>query len=323
MNFYEHQDRARRRTGLLVALFLLAVAIIVLAVNAVGLLAASSSQDAAQNWQAWLASPYGWWTTGSVLGLIGAGTGYTSLRLAGGGKALAKMVGARPLRAASDDKDRQLRNVVEEMSIAAGTPQPTLYVLDNETAINAFVAGTRPTQTMMIVTRGALDAFTRDELQGVVAHEYSHIFHEDMHVNMRLMGMLAGILLISRMGRGLMRVGGNSGEKRGGQAALLGFALFAIGELACWAPSSRLPLRASASSSPMRRRCNSRAIPTASPARFIESVTAVVRACNRPMPLTLGISVSAQRRGQVWSPVSLRTRTWLRGSRRLRLDLCH
>lgn len=231
MNFYEHQDRARRRTGYLVVFFLLAVAIIVLAVNAVALLAASTSEAAPQNWQSWLGSPYWWWTTGSVMGLIGAGTGYTSLRLAAGGKALAQMVGARVLRAADDDQERQLRNVVEEMSIASGTPQPALYVLDNEPAINAFVAGTRPTQTVMVVTRGALDTLTRDELQGVVAHEYSHIFFEDMRVNMRLMGMLAGILLISRVGRGLMRAGGNSREKSGGQAALLGFALFVIGYL--------------------------------------------------------------------------------------------
>ncbi len=231
MNFYEHQDRARRRTGFLVVLFLLAVAIIVFAVNAVVLLAASTGEAAPQTWQGWFASSYGWWTTGSVLGLIGAGTGYTSLRLAGGGKALAQMVGARPLHAANDVQERQLRNVVEEMSIASGTPQPALYVLDNETDINAFVAGTRPTQTVMVVTRGALDAFTRDELQGVVAHEYSHIFHQDMRVNMRLMGMLAGILLISRLGRGLMRAGSNSGEKSGGQAALMGFALFVIGYL--------------------------------------------------------------------------------------------
>ena len=231
MNFYEHQDRARRRTGFLATLFLLAVAMIVLAVNAVVLLAASSAQSAPQNWHSWLTSPYWWWTTGSVLGLIGAGSGYTALRLAGGGKALADMVGARPLCAANDAQERQLRNVVEEMSIASGTPQPALYVLDNEAGLNAFVAGTRPTQTVMVVTRGALDAFTRDELQGVVAHEYSHIFHDDMRVNMRLMGMLAGILLISRLGRGLMRVGGNSSEKSGGQAALLGFALFVIGYL--------------------------------------------------------------------------------------------
>lgn len=198
MNFYEHQDRARRRSGFLAMLFLLAVIVIVLAVNAVVLLTAS--QAAPQNWQAWLGSSYCWWTSGGVLGLIGVGSGYTSLRLAGGGKALAQRVGARPLQSAINDKERQLRNVVEEMSIASGTPQPALYVLDNEPGINAFVAGSRPTHTAMVVTRGALDAFTRDELQGVVAHEYSHIFHEDMRVNMRLMGMLAGILLISRPG---------------------------------------------------------------------------------------------------------------------------
>lgn len=231
MNFYQHQERARRRSVELLLLFMLAVAVIVLAVNGV-LYALTVSQDGAQGFAAWLASSPGRWTSACVLALIAAGSAYTSVRLAGGGKALAAMVGARRIDARSmEEGERQLCNVVEEMAIASGSPRPALYVLDGEQAINAFVAGTRPTETVMVVTRGALDAFTRDELQGVVAHEYSHIFHQDMRLNMRLMGMLAGILLISRAGRGLLRAGSNSGEKSGGQAALFGLALLAIGYL--------------------------------------------------------------------------------------------
>ena len=232
MNFYQHQDRARRKTALLVLYFVLAVAVIAAAINGVVFVAMRFNAPTPTTWQAWLATPYWRWTSVALLAVIGAGSGYTSLRLAGGGVALANMIGARRLSAASDDeRARQLRNVVEEMSIASGTPPPALYVLDDEPAINAFVAGTRPTATVMVVTRGALDTFTRDELQGVVAHEFSHIFHQDMRINMRLMGILAGILLISRIGRTMMRAGSNSREKSAWQAALIGFALFVIGYL--------------------------------------------------------------------------------------------
>lgn len=232
MSFYEHQDRARTRTLQLLVLFALAVLIIVLCINAV-LFALGLGQAAAPHtWRSWLVSAYGGWTSLTVLMVMGAGSAYTSLRLAGGGKALAAMIGARRVAGrAADVREQQLRNVVEEMSLASGTPAPALYVLDGETALNAFVAGTRPTETVMVVTRGALEAFSRDELQGVVAHEFSHVFHEDMRLNMRLMGMLGGILLVSRAGRGLMRVGRDSSEKSTAQVALLGLALFVIGYL--------------------------------------------------------------------------------------------
>ena len=232
MTFYEHQDRARRRTGTLLLLFVVAVGIIVTAINGVLFALGLGQDNLPHTWHSWLSSPYALWTSSAVLAVIGSGSAITSLRLAGGGKALAAMIGARRLDGrAADAGERQLRNVVEEMSIASGTPMPALYVLDGESAINAFVAGTRPTETVMVVTRGALETFSRDELQGVVAHEYSHILHQDMRLNMRLMGMLAGILLISRAGRGLLRAGSNSSEKSGGQAALLGLALLVIGYL--------------------------------------------------------------------------------------------
>ncbi|MCC6706294.1 MAG: M48 family metallopeptidase [Gammaproteobacteria bacterium] len=232
MSFYEHQDRARARTVQLLVLFALAVVIIVACINAVMFALGLSQAAAPHTWRSWLASAYGGWTSLSVLAVMGAGSAYTSLRLAGGGKALAAMIGARRVAGrAADAREQQLRNVVEEMSLASGTPAPALYVLDGESALNAFVAGTRPTETVMVVTRGALEAFTRDELQGVVAHEFSHVFHEDMRLNMRLMGMLGGILLVSRAGRGLMRVGRDSSEKSTAQVALLGLALFVIGYL--------------------------------------------------------------------------------------------
>ena len=140
------------------------------------------------------------------------------------------MIGAR--RVVPDTKDineRRLVNVVEEMSIASGTPVPRIYVLDNEPAINAFVAGLRPTETVLVVTRGSLENFDRDELQGVIGHEYSHIFNGDMRINVRLMAVLAGILIIAQAGRVLMRSSSRSRGKGSGQAGLIGLGLFIIG----------------------------------------------------------------------------------------------
>ncbi len=230
MNFYQHQDRARRKTGLLAAYFVVAVALIAAAINAVIFSAVSYSTDPPMPVGAWLQQPYWLWVSGAVVALIAAGTLFTMLRLRGGGPAVADMMGARQIDpSTSDHKERQFINVVEEMSIASGTPVPALYVLDDELGINAFVAGTRPTETVMVVTRGALDTFTRDELQGVVGHEYSHIFNQDMRINIRVMGILAGILLIGQIGRVMLRSGGRSSGKGSGQAAMIGLAILLIG----------------------------------------------------------------------------------------------
>ena len=107
----------------------------------------------------------------------------------------------------------------------------TAHVLDEEPGINAFVAGLRPTEAVLVVTRGALAAWNRDELQGVIGHEYSHIFNGDMRLNVRLMGILAGILLIGQIGRALMRSSGRSRGKGSGQVVFLGLALFIIGSI--------------------------------------------------------------------------------------------
>ncbi|HBC20228.1 MAG TPA: protease, partial [Alcanivorax sp.] len=103
----------------------------------------------------------------------------------------------------SDEK--KLINVVEEMSIASGIPAPQLYVLDKEEAINAFVAGFRPSETVLVVTHGTLKKLDRDELQGVIAHEFSHIFNADMRLNLRLIAVLAGILALGKIGEFMLR----------------------------------------------------------------------------------------------------------------------
>jgi Zn-dependent protease with chaperone function len=250
MNFFREQQRAQRRTALLVAYFILAVTLIIVAVNIAAawvfgaVLKQMHTRPAALTWDwaehpfvNWLHSPYWVWASLATLAVILIGTIRTSLTLATGGRAVAEMVGARRIHGDSQDPDeRKLINVVEEMSIASGTPAPRLYAMDEEPGINAFVAGFRPTEAVLVVTAGTLRKLSRDELQGVVAHEYSHILHGDMRLNVRLWAVLSGILLIGKIGEFLMRAAGRSSHRgsgrRGGGGAqlfLIGLALFVIG----------------------------------------------------------------------------------------------
>ncbi|MBI2994271.1 MAG: M48 family metallopeptidase [Gammaproteobacteria bacterium] len=232
MNFFEHQHRARRKTWLLVVYFVLAVSLIIVAINAVIYFAFALQTSPTPSVEDWLAKPYWWWIAAATVFVIGLGTLNTMYKLRGGGRAVAEMVGARRLISATEDQnERRLINIVEEMSIASGTPVPELYVLDDEAGINAFVAGMRPTEAVLVVTRGALENLNRDELQGVIGHEYSHVLNGDMRINIRLMGIVAGILLIGQIGRALLRSSSRSrGRGKGsGQAVLLGLALFIIG----------------------------------------------------------------------------------------------
>lgn len=236
MNFFQQQDKARRKTWQMVVFFLAAVTLIVLAVNAVIYVVFIFSSAKYPSLQVyglanWFNTPYAAWTSLAVLAVILIGTLNTFYKLRGGGRAVAELVGATRVNPnTSDVKERRLINVVEEMSIASGTPVPELYILE-EGSINAFVAGYRPTETVLVVTRGGLDTFSRDELQGVIGHEYSHIFNGDMRINLRLMGVLAGILLIGQIGGFLLRSSGRSrgNSKGGGQLIIIGLALFIIG----------------------------------------------------------------------------------------------
>ena len=155
-------------------------------------------------------------------------------RLAGGGAAVARMVGAR--RVPSDTRDlleRRLLNVVEEMAIASGVRVPAVYVMDGERGINAFAAGWDVSGAIVAVTRGTLETLNRDELQGVVGHEFSHILNGDMRLNIRMIGVLAGIVFIGSIGSFLMRSGSRSDDSRDsrGTATLvaIGLALLIIG----------------------------------------------------------------------------------------------
>lgn len=236
--FFQRQASARRNTSLLVFLFLTAVLLITLAVCLVGYFV-TRSETSDQPFHYWLLSTHGLITASAVVTLICMGSLLRWADLAGGGSRVAKMVGARPVDPDTRDSDeRKLRNIVEEMAIASGVPVPELYLMDNETGINAFVAGYSPGSAVMVVTHGAITQLTRDELQGVVGHEFSHIFNGDMRLNVRLIALLSGILMIGQIGGFLLRASFYSGGRaaarnRDGRAqaamGVLGVALFVIG----------------------------------------------------------------------------------------------
>src|SRR5688500_2721373 len=215
MNFFERQARARRNSSRLVLLFALAVLGIVLAVDAATYLVFGGSG-------AMLA-----FTTLVTLAIIGLGSLYRIATLRGGGEPVALQLGGVPVPEDTTDFGlRRLRNVVEEIAIASGVPVPKIYVLEHEAAINAFAAGYAPADAVVAVTRGALDRLNRDELQGVIAHEFSHILNGDMRLNIRLMGVLFGILMLGLVGRKVLQHG--HGGRGRGAGAVLGAALIAM-----------------------------------------------------------------------------------------------
>jgi Zn-dependent protease with chaperone function len=151
-----------------------------------------------------------------------------------GGKYVAELLGATPVKRAQSDPDiKKYINIVEEMSIASGCPVPKIYIMESETSINAFAAGYEIDDCIICVTRGAIEKLSRDELQGVVAHEYSHIFNGDMKLSIKLIGYLFGLLFLTQIGRVLLhsgrhRVGSRRG-KDGNGIIFIGLAFFVIG----------------------------------------------------------------------------------------------
>lgn len=236
MRFFEHQELARRNSRRLIVMFVLAVIAIVVAVNVAatfiyhGVLVPGVRNAPAL--------PTGFYFTNTlvVLGLILGGTWIEMTRLKAGGRAVAEMVGARELDTSTRDLlDRRLLNVVEEMALASGVPMPRVYVMDDENAINAFAAGHSIDDAVVAVTRGTLTRLTRDELQGVVAHEFSHILNGDMALNLRMIGVLYGLLIVALAGRFLMHIGARTrGGSRGSGNAIAvlvaaGIALWVLG----------------------------------------------------------------------------------------------
>ncbi len=215
MNFFEHQAAARRASTRLVLLFGLAVLGIVAAVDAAVYVAAGAGMIPA--------------ATVLTLAVIGLSSLYRIASLRGGGDPVALQLGGVPVPEDTTDFNlRRLRNVVEEIAIASGVPVPRIYVLEHEAAINAFAAGYTPADAVVAVTRGALDRLNRDELQGVIAHEFSHILNGDMRLNIRLMGVLFGILVLAIIGRKVLQFGGGGRGRDRGAAAVMVAALVAI-----------------------------------------------------------------------------------------------
>jgi Zn-dependent protease with chaperone function len=230
MNFFAQRQRAQSHTKRMLLLFALAVICIVGAIDLVLLIAFGAFGDRhhAASMSASAAPTVIFWTSAGVLAVIALSSMYKISSLRGGGGAVAKQLGALQVEPASPDfAHKRLRNVVEEMAIASGVPVPEIYILEDEQAINAFAAGYTPADAAITVTRGAMNKLTRDELQGVIAHEFSHVLNGDMRLNIRLMGVLFGILVIGIVGRKLVENTGRSRDSNG--IVAFGIAILVIG----------------------------------------------------------------------------------------------
>ncbi len=239
MNFFESQDRVRKNTLHLVLLFALAVITLIIMTNLLvmavfGYIDSEQSQGAGafleqMNWRTFA-------TVSAAVGVVVlAGSLYKIIALSGGGKTVAEALGGKLIPQNTDDlKQRRLLNVVAEMAIASGTPAPPVYLLADEPGINAFAAGFSPRDAVIGVTQGTIDQLSRDQLQGVIAHEFSHIFNGDMRLNIRLMGVLNGILIIGIIGYLILRTAafsrrGRSNGKGAGGILALAIGLMVIG----------------------------------------------------------------------------------------------
>jgi len=233
MNFFEAQDSARRSTALLILMFLLAIVFLLALSNFLifellyffdyGSLTFSLSQlnlvfDADLSFV----------LSAAIILFITLGSLYKLVQLSSGGSAIAQSLGGVIIpRSSSDALHKKILNVVEEMAIASGTPVPQVYIL-NEPGINAFAAGWKTTNVVIGITQGALERLSRDELQGVIAHEFSHIFNGDMRLNIRLIAVLHGVLMIGMLGRIIlrsMRHVRRSRNSKNGQALLVVFGI--------------------------------------------------------------------------------------------------
>ena len=225
MRFRQEQEQARAATRVLLVLFGLTVLFTVAGVNLALALA----------WRLQFGGLAGYPTgffelnTAVTLGFVFGGVWLESQNLRGGGAHVAQMVGGREVVTPQSLRERRLRNVVDEMAIATGLKSPRVFVLDREDAINALAAGWEQQDSVVAVTRGALERLTRDQLQGVVAHEFAHILNGDTRLNMRLIGMVFGLQMVFNFGRSLLSPVDDRGRR--GPAALAGVALVVAGSI--------------------------------------------------------------------------------------------
>jgi Zn-dependent protease with chaperone function len=236
MDFFAQQDRTRRKTKLLVFYFILAVAAIILACYFVGLVILNVTQGQHHHYEEqpqlvlWDLRLFFGVTVG-VLAVIFIGSAYKTNELSGGGGSVATLMGGQPVNPnTTDPNERKLLNVVEEMAIASGVPVPQVYVLNDERAINAFAAGHTTGDAAIAVTRGCIEMLSRDQLQGVIGHEFSHILNGDMRLNLRLIGIIFGLLCIATIGRVLLSARSRS-SRDNNALPLIGLALVLLGAI--------------------------------------------------------------------------------------------
>jgi Zn-dependent protease with chaperone function len=236
MDFFANQAKARKNTHVLVVYFVLAIVSIIASVYIASLVIFYGYQSQQQadvpppGLVLWDPTLFLYATLGT-LGVVVIGSLYKTAALAQGGSAVAESLGGRLVETGTTHLDeRKLRDVVEEMAIAAGVPIPKIYVLDEDEGINAFAAGHSPTDAAIAVTHGCMTLLNRDELQGVIGHEFSHILNGDMRLNLRVMGIIFGILCLGVIGRILLYTRGR-GSKGKNPLMLMGIALIVIGAI--------------------------------------------------------------------------------------------
>lgn len=244
MNFFRAQDEARARTTKLVVLLVLAILVLTGSLYVIAVYLADFRSVATghrgRSMLVFDASQHDWFqpklfclTTGLALTVILGGSLVRIVELAKGGGAIAMRLGGRLVSGVTaDPAERRYLNVVQEMALASGLPVPLCFVIDGDESINAFAAGNTPQDAAVGVTRGALRNLTRDELQGVIAHEFSHIGNGDMRLSIRIIGAVAGLTALAQLGYLLIRVGFNSGSDRKKNAlplALIGLVVVLVG----------------------------------------------------------------------------------------------
>jgi Zn-dependent protease with chaperone function len=240
VDFFREQDIARRNTRLLTALFILAVLVLIAITNLllVGLLPFETDEYGTDGLIAYFDWP-SFFAVGAVVALvIGLVALVNWFNFARGGKQIATALGGTLVQPSTEDPlERRAANVVQEMALAANMPVPSLFILDQEPGINAFAAGTSPANAVVAVTRGALTTLSRDQLQGVIGHEFSHILNGDMRLSIRLAAMLRGITFIGDVGSILLRSASRRHRYRSSKddnrsaALALGLGLYVIGLL--------------------------------------------------------------------------------------------
>ncbi len=240
IDFFGAQDRAKANTFKLVVLFILAVIFlcfgIFVIVDVVYVYSTKDTEELGVNFQDFLNLDILLYSVIGTMALISIAMAFKVASLSGGGEKVASMLGGTKVYPGTTDPQKiQLLNIVEEMAIASGVPTPDVYIMAEE-SINAFAAGSQIEDAVIGVTQGCLNKLTRDELQGVIAHEFSHILNNDMRLNIKLMGIVFGIMVIAVIGRYMLEFGARnaayrSNKDKGNGLVVVGLAVFTLGSV--------------------------------------------------------------------------------------------